>query len=316
MIYPELVCRWARLMFRSPALGRLPGVWRIKHHFLDLKRVQFRRSLILTRIEIGDHPQIWIDPNDLIGRTIYFRGAWEAPVARRFLSMIRPGDHVLDIGANIGQYTLLASSAVGPEGRVYAVEASPQMAQRLKVNIEVNLFSNISVIEAAAWDRDEPLILRPGDFDNAGTASVAAPSSQSDGSSEGNAAVTIPGRRLDALLEALGCERIDLIKIDVEGAESRALAGLGRFLTARPPRAIFSEFTCDSTQPEQTAQSQALHRQLVAAGYTARLADNPEGQEFQPDATPTTTRQEAVVYLLSDGVNAASLPNPIDSRRT
>ena len=261
-------------------------------------------------------PRIWVDPNDLIGRTIYFRGAWEAPVARRFLSMIRPGDRVLDIGANIGQYTLLASSAVGPEGRVYAVEASPSMAQRLRTNIAVNQLSNVSVIEAAAWDRDEPLILRPGDLDNAGTASVAALSDQSQGSSESGVVGTIPGRRLDTLLDALGCRRIDLVKIDVEGAESRALAGLGRFLTARPPRAIFSEFTSDPAHPEQSAQARALHHQLVAAGYMARLADNPEGEEFQPDATTASTRQEAVVYLMSDGVNAGSPPDLVDSSRT
>ena len=75
---------------------------------------------------------------DLIQRYVYYFGVWEPTISQWFKGYVRPGDIVVDVGANIGWYTLLAAQRVGPEGQVVAIEASPTIAEHLRANLALN----------------------------------------------------------------------------------------------------------------------------------------------------------------------------------
>jgi len=259
MIVPTSVHRLGRwVLQRYP---RRPGVWRLNRWLLDTHGLRFPKGSI--EVSIDGALRMRVDPNDLIGRTIFHYGLWERPVALHFFREVRPGDAVLDVGANLGQFTLLASRATGPSGRVFAVEANPQMAQNLRYNVALNQLANVEIIEAAAWDRQEQLRLLAGDLENQGMASVASAGADSTAS-------FVPAVRLDQVLHELGCSRIDVVKIDVEGAEERAMRGLTGVLENHWPRRIYCEVTATAAE---TSAAESLVDLLSSWRYRGTIVD-------------------------------------------
>src|SRR5262245_37025353 len=114
----------------------LPGLWRLRHRVLNFERVRFPEALVKARLSYG--PTIWVRPNDPIGRAIFYDGQWETAVIDHFAKSLRPGDVVLDVGANIGQFALVAGARVGPSGKVFAVEAGGAAFDILSKNIQEN----------------------------------------------------------------------------------------------------------------------------------------------------------------------------------
>lgn len=147
------------------------------------------------------------------------------------------GDAFVDIGANCGLFSLFAAKAVGPQGRVLAVEPQPEMARRLRFNARANRFDQIAFVEAAigAEDGSATLHVKEGQY---GLSSLHA-----DVGGDG-ASVTVPVRPLLAIVREAGLSRIDALKIDIEGFEDRALVP---FVETAPrdlwPQRIFMETT-------------------------------------------------------------------------
>lgn len=131
---------------------------------------------------------------------------------------LQNGDVFIDVGANIGYYTLLGSKIVGEMGRVFAIEPVPQTVKVLKLNVNLNGFKNITVIDKAAWCVSNPIKLKVPRKEF-GFASVFC----EDGIEiDANADV------LDSML--MNLTDISLIKIDVEGAEYEVLLGAKEIL--------------------------------------------------------------------------------------
>jgi FkbM family methyltransferase len=148
----------------------------------------------------------------------------EADVEEVFLDLLKPGDVVYDIGANIGWFSMLAARRVGPDGAVYAFEPSLANAVYLRMNAATNGFDNVVVVPAAVDDRD-------------GWGRFTEDSSlEGHLSSDGESLV--PLLSLDAWPEAAGCRPPDLLKIDVEGAEVGVLEGMRGLLSAVRPALI------------------------------------------------------------------------------
>jgi FkbM family methyltransferase len=128
-------------------------------------------------------------------------------------SELKPGDVFVDIGANCGLFVVFAARKVGPRGRVIAIEPLPPMLARLKFNAAANGFANVSVFETAVGEA-------------AGKATIHVSSSQFGHASlvgtEG-AELTVPVTPLLSIIETAGVQRIDALKIDIEGYEDRAL---------------------------------------------------------------------------------------------
>jgi len=131
---------------------------------------------------------------------------------------LKPGDVFVDVGANIGYYTILASKLVGAGGKVFAVEPVPQTVEVLKFNIKLNGLRNVTVIDKAAWNSCCKLKMKIA-FGEFGCASFFRNGVEVD-------VDTIP---LDDVL--VNVPKIKLIKIDVEGAEYEVLQGLKQTLT-------------------------------------------------------------------------------------
>jgi FkbM family methyltransferase len=146
----------------------------------------------------------------------YVLGTAEAEVQAILQQHLRPGGVLVDLGANTGFFTVLGARLVGPRGRVYAVEPLAEMAEAVRRNAKLNGFSHVEVIECAVADRDGEEVLVEG--------------GSPDGSTPHR---TVRVTTLDALLDSRGARAPTLVKIDVEGAEERAVQGIGRRLSQR-----------------------------------------------------------------------------------
>lgn len=144
-------------------------------------------------------------------------GRYEPGTIHIFQRLCPSGGVVVDVGANLGLYALLAARRVGPTGRVIAIEPDPRSVSYLRHNILANGFPHIIQVEpVAAGDHlgTAPLYLDPD---------YAARSSTNSGHHAHSSTVDVPLRTLDHLLQ--GTSRLDLIKLDVEGAEMPVLRG-------------------------------------------------------------------------------------------
>lgn len=140
----------------------------------------------------------------------------EGDVHRAILAPLRPGDVFVDVGANIGYYSILASRAVGPRGRVIAIEPVPSTFAQLKANIHANRCENIVALNCSVWKSAGTLAFEVSEGVY-GEAHVAP--------ADGRAQVIgpVPARTLDKICRSL--QRIRLLKLDIEEAELDALTG-------------------------------------------------------------------------------------------
>ncbi len=138
------------------------------------------------------------------------------PVERTALeARIKPGWRFIDIGANVGAYALFVAHRAGPDAKVLAVEPHPEMLRRLEVNVGFNPQAPVTVVQAAVSGADGTVRLTM-DARNAGR-------SRLDGGGEADAVVEVAATTLLGLVRAQGLDRVDGLKIDIEGGEPDAL---------------------------------------------------------------------------------------------
>ena len=162
---------------------------------------------------------------------------------------LKPGDVVLDLGANAGLYTLLASRAVGQSGHVYAFEPGERALKLLRHNIAVNSLTNVTVIDAAVSNQSGQASF--------GVANDTALSSLADISRTDQQITnwqTVKTIRLDDAVTQHGIRPVTFIKMDVEGAEKLALDGASHLLS--------------QTAPPLTILFEAFEQNTKAFGYT------------------------------------------------
>lgn len=197
-----------------------------------------------------------LDLGQFVDRTIYCTGGWEPLETMVISAALKPGDSFVDVGANIGFFSLLAHRLVGPEGRVHAVEATPSTADLLDDNIARNDAGAIRVHRCAASDREGMANMVVHDAGNIGSNHL---SFDREGAGAG-----IPLRRLDSLLAG---EAIRLIKLDIEGAEAMALRGAGALLDGDTTPALLFEFSPNMLRGMGDDPA-ALLAHLEGKGYT------------------------------------------------
>jgi FkbM family methyltransferase len=161
------------------------------------------------------------DYADLVQRHIFWLGYWEPRETLLFKRLLRPGDVVIDAGANVGWFTLLAAALVGVQGHVYAIEPWIPNIRHLRSNIVLNRFTNVDIIEAALDS-------------SAGRADFGVPWDSGSGSllaaNHPRKQVVTTCKLDDILGEMAAGQRIRLLKIDIQGTEARAFAGAARSL--------------------------------------------------------------------------------------
>jgi len=196
--------------------------------------------------------------------------------------ILRPGDLFLDVGANIGLYTLAFSRAVGPNGRVIAAEPDPDNLALLKRNLHTNGCHNVTVIEEALGDENKAVKLYQRQ-DNRGALSTA----DIFGVGERNA-ISIRMRRADEVFAQFGIPRV--AKIDVEGQEPLVIAGMGSQL---PPVILF-EFVPELLRAAGHDPKRFLD-ELVGRGYALSLVAPEAGQRRELPAAELVQAAEGSV---------------------
>ena len=178
-------------------------------------------------IQIGSHKLNVFSPRkNRIGRALYVNRIWEPEVTKALDENTKPGMVALDVGADIGYYTLNLARRVGLKGRVIAFEPIPDARQRLEENIDLNGYQNITISEYALGNQEGVVYLE--DPFNKSRISLT----KSNGGSK-DIKVTI--KRMDDLINDLGLDRIDIVKMDIEGAEHEALRGMEQSLRKYKP---------------------------------------------------------------------------------
>jgi FkbM family methyltransferase len=180
-------------------------------------------------LELSEHMQ----------RRIFWMGYYSEDIAHLLNEILQPGMTVLDIGANIGEITLLASKRVGMQGQVFAFEPIENIAQQLEHHVNINQFKKTYIERLALGDVTDnacPIYASCGqitDDDNSGLGSLY-------GGNDGESPVQyIKMTTLDNwIIDHPSIQRIDLIKIDIEGAELACLHGARDTLLRFKPRLI------------------------------------------------------------------------------
>jgi FkbM family methyltransferase len=165
-------------------------------------------------------------------------GKQDEPVVRALRSLVSPGICALDIGANVGYYSRLLSRLVGPKGRVFAFEPTPETVTYLRFNTRRK--HNVRCIQAAVGDREGSVdfYIHPWScasnslYDLAGAAET----------------VRVPLLSIDTFVKHNSIDRIGFVKIDVEGAEPRVLDGMKETLAAYPEMILLIEFAPNTLQ--------------------------------------------------------------------
>jgi FkbM family methyltransferase len=171
------------------------------------------------------------------GNAGHWLGTFDAGSCRVFGQAVAPGSIVYEIGAFVGYYTLQASLLVGPTGRVFAFEPSPDSLTVLRQHLAINHITNVTVIEAAVGERSgkvafridgrRPWLSGPSDTGETGVQMVS----------------------LDEFIQREGVPLPDLVKIDVVGSEMDLLRGAVRLLASRHPPLIMRIHTYDLDPP-------------------------------------------------------------------
>jgi FkbM family methyltransferase len=208
-----LLRRWARTGKKASRLFRLVERW----------GPRLATTALETRLPNGC--RVSCDLNEFVQRQVYFMGVFEPVESYLFARLLRRGMTVIDAGANIGQYSLLASTAVGRSGSVHSFEPVPAICASLRRHVSLNRLSNVSVNQQALWHEESTvkLGLPPDDSYNAGSWTIGTSESQT-------AFVSAEAIRLDTYVSIHNLSRIDLIKMDIQGAEPFALEGARKLL--------------------------------------------------------------------------------------
>jgi FkbM family methyltransferase len=226
---------------------------------------------------------LWFDgADDQLVRWIRSQGVWEADVMKLLGRTLRPGSIFVDVGAHVGFHSVLAGQLVGPSGKVFAVEPAPWALDLLRANVRRHGL-DVTVLPFAASDE-------------AGTVRLALDEAHRSGAhlSEAEDAVEVQAAPLDELLPDV---TVDVLKVDVEGAEPLVLRGARSLLRRSPHLLAVVEFRdhphlSGESSPEVLAFYESLGFELCLLRRNGDLA--PAGA----DAVLEQSRREPSFNLV------------------
>jgi FkbM family methyltransferase len=249
-----------------------------------LQRTDHMRDLVLAALPGF---QIYLAADDAaVGRHVRDDN-YERDVTAAVRRLLRPGMGVVDLGANIGYFSMLSAALVGPAGRVFAVEPNPRNARMIEASRRANGFANVLVMQIAAGVQAGLLVLHRSHSN--GTTSPLT-----DDLNAMFGAETVPCLPVDAVLPP--DQRIDFIKVDVEGAEYLALQGCERTIARWRP-IIISEVSPGLMPGISGIDAPGYLTWLLRHGYTVSV--------IQPDGAcgPASDAENVMKQYRSRGVD-------------
>ena len=241
--------------------------------------------------------KIYVRLNDhFVGGAIANSGDYEPYVTRELRRLLKPGMTFLDVGANIGYFTLLAALLVGKTGRVLAFEPQQSNCQLLEQSIAANGLQNITLFPYAAAEKAQTLPFSGGGADSNGR--IINPS---ETLAQMYALPTVEAVVLDEHLA--GIERLDVVKMDIEGAEPRAWAGMQRLIEKYRP-VVLMEFAPDliritsGTEPIELLDSMQHLYEVYVLERSGEKSDVPQSTDelMQIQEKSVDTHLDLVAY--------------------
>lgn len=214
--------------------------------------------------------KMFINPGRNPAIAFYDIRGYEETETNLFESYIKEGDVVLDLGANIGYYTLVAAKNVGKSGKVYAFEPDPENFAYLKKNVEINNYQNVVCVQKAVSNVNGMSKLYLHKFQTGAYTLFG----------KGDDYVEIETVRLDDFFKDKN-HRVDMIKLDIEGSEGIALVGAQKILKENKNIKIISEILPDAMKKSAVNTGQ-LFNLLIDYGFSIyQINDKSNGQPLK-----------------------------------
>jgi FkbM family methyltransferase len=232
----------------------------------DPSVVRLRSGALIQTTQV-DHLQL----------LLYYFGTFEPECLAAMRRNVMPGDTILDVGANIGLFTLEGSMAVGSAGRVIAIEAMPAHATSVMESVRRNGMKNVEVIPVAVGDeKGEGTLTLPSNT-NYGMFTL--------GNVAGDVSFKVPIERIDDILFKRGVNSLAFIKMDIEGSELKALIGAEQTLKKHHPTILIELYeehlnACGTSSREVKSFLTALgYREAFLDGTPISVKEGRPGNE-------------------------------------
>jgi FkbM family methyltransferase len=236
----------------------------------------YRRGV--KRTVIRDGIRYELDPSCMMQWYVYWD--FKEKQRERLYSLVGPGDVVLDVGTNIGETLLHFSRLVGPDGFVYGFEPDPVNFEAGMRNVEMNAVENVHIFSIGISDKQDSLRLFRVDPNNLGMNRILS-ETEAEGYQD---FTTIDLDALDNIVHANEIDRVNVMKIDIEGYEMHALRGARDLLAKHRPR-LFIEVGYTRLIQNGTSPTE-LVRLLEDNGYSVRHAETDENITSRYDFSP------------------------------
>ncbi len=211
------------------------------------------------------------DLRNSLAREVYFTGQYEPQETALIEALVKPGQTFVDVGAHWGYFSLIASQRAGKSGRVLSIEADPRLFRTLSRNVRDNALSQIEPIHVAA--AAETGVLRMSGYqeheENWGMSRLLGPGQMGDDPN----AFEVSTASIDSLLDLRNIEKVDVLKMDIEGAEALALRGMDAGLRAGRYRLMVIELH-PAALPDFGSSIAAIGDLLAGCGYRAWRIDH------------------------------------------
>ena len=258
--------------------------------------------------------QMDLDPSFPADNQFITQGiGYEPEITHLLLRVLKPGDRVADVGANVGYFTMMMASLVGRTGHVMAFEPGAANSTKLIHNRQLNGFAQVDVTPQPAWSREEKVTFYLSADDSGGNA-LWDPGIWPDNPKSRE---KIDKRELDAttLDAVIGEKKLRLIKLDIEGAEQHALEGADYLMSYYAPAYIVCELNPFAL--EQMGSSQAFLRTLmIHYGYsTFLLYRNGQMPKLIPPGTTIFPAHITNILFSSPGAVSDAWPEEIMDER-
>ncbi len=244
------------------------NIWRLLQSPRELCESEIRA--LCRSVFLGDYTSLcrvlgrykmYVDTRDIgIAAHLLMDGFWEMWVTEAMMRHVRQGMTVLDVGANLGYFSLLLADLTGPTGRVLSFEPNPHMSSLARRSLEINGFSPWSTLHEVALGDSSGEVQFSARLDHPGGAHVVV---------GGEGAFSVPVRRLDAIPGALDA---DFIKMDVEGYEHHVWRGMTQILARKRPLTIFMEFNISRFE-----NPRGFLEEIAGHGFSSRIVDFQQG---------------------------------------
>lgn len=256
----------------------------------------------------------WIDgfvlrvyPDNEIFRALFIKGIYDPNSMMVVKSMLPEGGVFIDVGASFGYFSVVATDAVGPNGRVIAIEPSSRDYARLVDNIQINNLGNVvSTYRVALSDRKGSALL------SIATEERSALNTLGDEFSfkgvDRIAKEDVETISLDEFLEVNPVDRVDFIKLDIEGSELKALLGARKTVEKFKPALMLG--VNENALRASGTDHDKIQMALTDMKYRAyKLVENEKAGQFSLELIPDLTKESAkIVFCFPEEVNPPELP--------